>query len=101
MVSIYGRSSEWNSADAARGLRDFASKLKDSNPIPTLECATWIASVKQSLRQGSGRAFTRLNHVKQFDQPSDAAGLGKKAKLDDVFILMELGRSACSGPART
>jgi hypothetical protein len=71
---------------------DFASKLKDSNPIPTLECATRIASVKQSLRQGSGRAFTRLNHVKQFDQPSDAAVLGKKAKLDDVFIVDGVGK---------
>src|SRR5262249_15862820 len=33
---------------------DFASKLNDSNPIPTLECATWIASVKQSLRKAPG-----------------------------------------------
>jgi hypothetical protein len=76
---------------------DFASKLKDSNPIPTRRMCNVdrICEAKSATRLR--RAFTRLNRVKQFDQPSDAADLGKKAKLDDVFILMELRRSACSG----
>jgi len=79
MVSIYGKSSEL--AFRRRGPtapRDFASKLKDSNPIPTRRMCNVDRISEAKFATRLRRAFIRLNHVKQFDEPSDAVSLGKK-----------------------
>jgi hypothetical protein len=78
MVSIYGRSSEL--AFRGRGPtapRDFASKLKDSNPIPTRRMCNVepISEAKLATRQ--------------------------KAKFDDRFIVDVLGKIALGGRVRT
>ena len=78
-MSIYGKSSEL--AFRGRGPTapfDFASKLKDSNPIPTRRMCNVDRIYEAKFATRLRRAFTRLNQVKQFDQPSSAINLGKK-----------------------